>query len=155
MHKGQTPQADAPGRGPRRLWTRVLEGIWWAHSGDLPPLAESELVVVDSVGSLLGLLPTQGRLVLTTQRLFYMPWRLRFLPRWRLRWLSRIEIRLSEVGAVDRRSWFRGLWGGFPGFPLFRVRLKNGRSYTFQTGSTGYWRREIDRLTGTAAGRRS
>ena len=116
------------------------------YSVALPPLAGDERVVVDSVGSLLKvMLPTQGRVVLTNQRIFYMPWYLRYVPQWPFRW-SRVEIQLGEIRSVGRRAWLRGLWGGFPGLPVFRVSLKDGSSYTFQVFFAGYWLREIEKL---------
>ena len=129
--------------GARR---RIVNWLRWPYSVAVLSLGENERVVLDSVSSLVRvLLPTQGRLVLTTERLIYIPWYLRILPRWLLGW-SRVEIDLSQIRSVDRRSWFRGLWGGLPGLPLFSVCLEDGSTHTFQVFFAGYWRRDIEKL---------
>ncbi|MGH9199393.1 MAG: hypothetical protein ACRD1T_27145, partial [Acidimicrobiia bacterium] len=60
----------------------VMRALRAPFDVELPGLEADEKVLLDSVASLLGLVPSRGRLVLSTRRLFYMPWTLRFLPRW-------------------------------------------------------------------------
>jgi hypothetical protein len=105
-------------------------------------LRESEGVVLDGVaGHVRGILPTHGRLVLTTFRLIYLPMYSRLMPSlWRC-----IEIDLSEIQSVRRRSWFRGLWGGLPGLPVFSVQLSGEGEMSFQTIFAGRWKEEISR----------
>lgn len=106
-------------------------------------LRSSEELVLDSVASLVrGLLPTRGRLVLTTQRLLYMPLYPRFVPRiWKTE-----EIDLLDIEHVSEGRWLRGIWGGFPGAPLFQIQLRDRTVYQFQTLGAGRWRREIEEL---------
>ncbi len=131
---------------PMPAWRKRLEGcLWWLYGAQDLPLNEGETRVLGGVGSLLGALPSHGRIVLTTTRLLYIPLILRPMPGWPFerKWT---EIPLATVVSVRPRSWLRGLWGGFPGCPVFTVELADGRSFTFQTLAAGKWRREIGRL---------
>jgi len=106
-------------------------------------LQASEEISLDGVASFFrGIRPTGGRLILTNERIVYMAMYARFVPKlWR-----RMEIPISEIKAVTGRSPLRGLWGGVPGLPLFRIYLKGGGDFTFQTIFAGHWRREVQRL---------
>jgi len=121
---------------------RVYSRYQWLLRIELS-LYAGERIMLDGPASLLrGLLPTRGRLVLTTRRLVYMPMYPRFVPRW---W-PRLEVPLEDIESITRRSWLRGLWGGLPGLPVSRARLKSGETFTFQTLFAGYFRREVQRL---------
>ena len=124
---------------------------------ELPPLPDGEEIVLDSVASHLRGWGTQGRLVLTNRRLVYLPWRLRVLPQ--SVGQGKLDIPIRGILSVQRRPWMRGLWGGFPGFPVFTIRAEDGTEYTFQTAWAGGWCREIGaritddtRITGCGSG---
>jgi len=125
----------------------ILNSLNWFFSADLQ-LESSESILLDGVASLLrGLVPTSGRLVLTNRRLVYMPLYVRFIPRiW-----SRTEVNLDELDSVTGAPWLRSLWGGLPGLPLFRLKLKDGGDLTFQTLFPGRWIRDIQGLTTTSS----
>ena len=107
---------------------RLYRQTQWFLNTDLE-LRPSEEVLLESLASLIHGLPTRGRLVLTTDRLVYMPMYPRFMPRM---W-PKVEVSIADMRSVTGRSWLRGLWGGLPGLPLFRLKLKGGGDLTFQT----------------------
>ncbi len=87
-------------------------------------------------------MPTDGLLFLTTHRLVYRAVGPRYFPSW-LFPRAFVEVDLNDIVAVNRRSWFRGLYGGYPGLPVFRVDLVDGRTLSFQTFGIGHWQDHI------------
>jgi hypothetical protein len=85
----------------------------WLYNAEDPPFREGEEFVQHTAGGLLGPLPNQGRLLLTSQRLFFLPARARWLPH-QFDFGSRVAIELRDIVATGRKPWVRGLYGGFP-----------------------------------------
>ncbi len=128
---------------------QITRALRWIFANDDPKLADDEDVLMDTIGSRAhGLIfVTQGRLMLTSQRLIYMPIYLRMIPRWRFPW-RRVDIQLTEVDSVLSGSWQRRLWSAFPGLPIFSVESATGKKYVFQTFHAKSWQHEIERLIG-------
>ena len=126
------------------FWSRLQDVVWWHYGAQGPPLRDSERIVLNGVASLLGFIPFQERVVLTNKRLLHMPLILRPMPSWPLKreWK---EIPLEAIIGIGRGSRLRGLWGGFPGFPVFTIETTS-RTFKFQTMSAGLMLREIERL---------
>ena len=126
------------------FWTRLQDGLWRLYGAQGPSLRDSERIVLNGVASLLGVIPTQKRVVLTNERLLHMPLIPLPMPSWpwKREWK---EIPLESIIEIGRGSRLRGLWGGFPGFAVFTIETTS-RTFKFQTISTGLWLREIERL---------
>lgn len=114
---------------------------------EVPSLAENEQMVRDSMAASLtgSRWPTQGRLILTTERLIYRPAAFRPIP------VAppigqRLDIVLSEISRVELRTGIRRMWGGYPGLPLFEVRLNDDTMYVFQVPEAQYWQQSIANL---------
>ncbi len=121
--------------------------IRWPFDMELPEFGEGEEILLDSTGSLLKNVPTQGRLVLSTRRLLYMPMRLRFLPRWPTWPFGRqVDIRIADIVSVDRVSWLRGVLGGLPTLPAFKLETSDQQVFLFQVPFAGRWRHQIQEL---------
>jgi hypothetical protein len=59
---------------------------------------------------------------------------------------NKIEIAISDIERVESRPWFHRIWGGFPGFPVFRISTREGKRFSFQTPGAGRWLVEIPPL---------
>ena len=126
------------------FWSGLQDGLWRFYGAQGPSLRDSERIVLDGVGSLLGVIPTQKRVVLTNKRLLHMPLIPLPMPSWpwKREWK---EIPLESIIRVGRGSRLRGIWGGFPGFAVFTIETTS-RTFQFQTISTDQWLTEIERL---------
>ena len=142
------PYRELPG-----LWGRFLRFTRWSERANIRPLRRDELIIFEGgLTYVLGGLEYLGRwqrwihkivapggwLQLTDQRLIWMPHRS----------LPVIELELADIVAVDRGrgGWLKRLWVFY--LPLFRVDLRNGRTYLFQAPFGGTLRKAIAKAAG-------
>ncbi len=141
----------------RKWFSKWIEFSHWLKRTEIPPLVEDEQIVLDSPAIVIDWypLPVKGRLLLTTQRLFYISTQFRFLPFYSrfFRYLpglyistTSVEIYLGDIKSLGRQSRLRGLYGGFPGPPIFTVTINNGDHHAFQTPLRDAFEGEIMRL---------
>jgi len=86
----------------------------------------------ERVDRITSFLPSPGLLVVTSQRLLFIPRNRDFIP---LRRLPAIEVRLEEISDVSRGTWWEGLKGGVPGLRPVILAMKDGRRLAFQSGN--------------------
>ena len=103
-----------------------------------PELVAGEKVVFSAIAARRrGPFSGSGKIVLTTNRLMYLPLGIAHNP---------LTLPVAEIVSTRPEPRHRGLIGGLPGAPLFSVILTNGDSVTFQCGWAGRMRKEIEHL---------
>ena len=149
----ERPYREQPGSSGRfARFARILGG------GHVRPLREDELIIFEGMAYVLAgveslrswrrwihkIVAPFGWLQLTDQRLIWMPHRS----------LPVIEVELADIVAVDRGrgGWLKRLWVFY--LPLFRVDLRNGRTYLFQAPFGGTLRKAIAKAVGLPEGAR-
>ena len=125
----------------------MLKWLWDASD---PQLDGDERLVLDSIGALnRGVLSAQGRMILTTKRLVYLPVRLRFMRR--LSPFDRTDIPLDRINGVRFGSWKQRLLGGLHGLPVVVLLLRDGGELAFQTGHARTWKETLERIIDTSS----
>ena len=130
----------------------------WAQRADVRPLREDELIIYESGTAFVlagfeslsrwqrwtqKIFVPAGWLRLTDQRLIWMPDSPRYFPPSAL---PVIELELADIVAVvrGRGGWPRRRWY----LPLFRIDLRNGKTYLFQAPFGGTLRKAIAKAAG-------
>jgi len=112
---------------------RLSVPLKWLWSIQDPSLEEDETVRLEGFAtSLRGVLAPDGRLLLTSRRLIFIPSRLAFFPR--SLWPTGLDLPLASIESVE-------LAGAI--LPQFIVNLRSGRVLKFQIINAKAWQKEI------------
>ena len=126
-----------------------MKQVYRILNSSLPQLHPNEEVIIDTAASRLTLLPTQGRFVVTTERMFYFPHRWATIPRWL--GFGSVEVSLDSIERLCGLPLYRRFWAGFPGAPGMRVHLRDGETFSFQMMFAGQLRKQIENLSSGGA----
>ncbi len=123
----------------------LMDMVDWLFAPSNPRLEADERVILETLANRIHRIGNQpGRLVLTNDRVLFLPLRFRLLPRF-LTW-SPLDLDLDRVVSVTPgQPWALGRWlGGLPGFPVVVLRLDDAREILFQTKNARRLQEEIE-----------
>ena len=116
----------------------------WMFSVDAPILVDNERIVIEcSVNRVHTHGVQPGQLTLTTKRIIFKAFRLRFMPEF-LTWRN-LDLQLMDVRATSQNpTGSRRHWLIVPRSPVVVVDLNDGRKVSFQTQQAQEIQHEID-----------
>ena len=122
--------------------------VEWLFLPDKWRLGNDERIILQTSANRIHRLGVQpGWLIITNDRILFLPYRFRFVPGF-FTW-SPLDLGLAKVLTASQGSawgWPRWLTG-LPGFPVVVLRLKDGRKVSFQTRNAVKIEEELGKIT--------
>jgi hypothetical protein len=119
----------------------------WLMAIEDPPLSPNEEIQLDSLATLrTDHTVRRGRIILTTQRLVFIPSFIRILPRRFLPWKKIISIPLDNLDAVSlEESLASRLYQGSPLVPLISLKCRDpdGTRFRIQVSGHNEWLKRL------------
>ena len=137
----------ARSRRSRNWWDRVETWLFEINQIELPTLAQDEKLIRDAevASQTLGYRSSWRRLVLSTQRLIFLPMA-SGVPVQIPRPIPQVEISLREISVVERSGGLQRFVGKCLGFPVFIITIKSGKCYQFKAKDAHDWVTDIEQL---------
>ena len=127
----------------------IMRSLEWLLLPDQWRLENGERVILRTSANRIHRLGVQpGQLILTNNRVLFLPFRFRFVPRF-FTWAA-LDLELVKVmNAARGPAWALSRWvTGLPGFPVVVLQRQEGRKVSFQTRNAVKIQEEIQGLIG-------